>query len=161
MFYSYNNLKSIRNDIILILILLLVSFGIIFSHKHISNKGDAIIVRFDDIQYMIPMNDLGYYCIGYRDAGDTADLFEISECFESEQSAIEYSSSFSDYNILKVSENGVSVIQASCPDKICVKTHIAEKEGDMIVCLPNRLTMIVKSSLNTDSRKGDIDAVTW
>ena len=43
------------------------------------------------------------------------------------------------YNIIKISNLQVDVIEADCPDQLCVETKSAQKKGDMIVCLPNKI----------------------
>ncbi|MBQ9392479.1 MAG: NusG domain II-containing protein [Oscillospiraceae bacterium] len=42
------------------------------------------------------------------------------------------------YNELVI-ENGVAdVVEAGCPDKICVMMHAIRYDGESIICLPNR-----------------------
>lgn len=48
-------------------------------------------------------------------------------------------------NILEVSENGVKVIEANCPDKLDVKFGEINKVGQSIICMPNRLVIQIKS----------------
>ena len=47
------------------------------------------------------------------------------------------------YNTVTVKDGKVFVSEASCPDKVCVKTGHAD-ELRSIVCLPNRLTVTVE-----------------
>ena len=51
-------------------------------------------------------------------------------------------------------DGGIAVTGASCPDKICVKRGFISGAQPPIVCLPNKLTVVV-----TGGGK-DIDAVT-
>lgn len=53
-------------------------------------------------------------------------------------------------NILEVDEEGVRVIEASCPDKLDVKFGKISRVGQSIVCLPNRLVIEVKSDRNNE-----------
>lgn len=49
-------------------------------------------------------------------------------------------------NIIKI-ENGEAVmIDADCPDHICIKEGKIRKEGQCITCLPNKLTVTVHSA---------------
>lgn len=46
------------------------------------------------------------------------------------------------HNTLLVTNKGISVSHADCPDQICVKSKPIEKENRVIACLPNK--MIIK-----------------
>lgn len=48
------------------------------------------------------------------------------------------------YNLLEIGDEKVSVIEASCPDKIDVKQGYIENIGETIVCLPNKLVVEIK-----------------
>ena len=50
-----------------------------------------------------------------------------------------------DGDVLLVIKNGKVFIQYSdCPDKICEKTGQIHRAGERIVCLPNKLTVIIR-----------------
>lgn len=53
-------------------------------------------------------------------------------------------------NILEVSEDGIRVIEANCPDKLDVKFGRIDKVGQAIICIPNRLVIQIKSRQNND-----------
>ena len=42
------------------------------------------------------------------------------------------------YNILVIKDGMADVIEASCPDKICVNERAINKTGETITCLPNK-----------------------
>lgn len=42
-------------------------------------------------------------------------------------------------NIVKISDKCVVMTEANCPDQICVKHKAIQKDGEMIVCLPNQV----------------------
>ena len=44
------------------------------------------------------------------------------------------------YNLLRVENGTVRVVEASCPDKDCLRQG-AKNSGTPIICLPNRLTI--------------------
>jgi hypothetical protein len=46
-------------------------------------------------------------------------------------------------NVLHIENGKAWVTDASCPDKICEKQGQISAEGQMIVCLPNRLTVSI------------------
>lgn len=49
------------------------------------------------------------------------------------------------YNILEIGDGEVKIIDASCLDKICIKQGSISEIGQLLVCLPNRLVVEVKS----------------
>ncbi len=44
----------------------------------------------------------------------------------------------------EVSGGKVRMISSDCPDKVCVKTGRVSREGEVIVCLPNRVILKVE-----------------
>ncbi len=50
-------------------------------------------------------------------------------------------------NICRIENGEVSMIEADCPDQICVKTKAITASGGSIVCLPNKVILqIIDSS---------------
>lgn len=49
-------------------------------------------------------------------------------------------------NVIKIHDNGVEMISADCPDKVCVKTGFIDKTGESIVCLPNKISIKIVSN---------------
>ena len=49
-------------------------------------------------------------------------------------------------NTVQISGGAISVTEASCPDKVCVSTGAISHGAVPIICLPNRLEIIVKSA---------------
>ena len=47
-------------------------------------------------------------------------------------------------NIIRIEDETIAVIDADCPDHVCVKTGKATKKGDVIACLPHKLLIEVK-----------------
>lgn len=61
-----------------------------------------------------------------------------------------------DTNVCEIADGEVRMIEADCPDQICVKTNAITQQGGTIICLPNRVFLEV-------IRSGDFetpDAVT-
>lgn len=48
-------------------------------------------------------------------------------------------------NIVTVKNGAVSVSQADCPDRICTRHRPIRLAGEVIVCLPHRLTVTVEA----------------
>ncbi len=58
--------------------------------------------------------------------------------------------------VIEIKDKKVRMSEASCPNKLCIKEGWISK--GVIVCLPNRILVIVGSSFNNAEK--DIDAVT-
>lgn len=57
-------------------------------------------------------------------------------------------------NILKIENGQAAMIDASCPDLLCVHQKSIKYQGETIVCLPNKIVIEIKSD-----KKSNIDAV--
>ena len=58
-------------------------------------------------------------------------------------------------NTLLIENGKVDMIDANCPDKLCVHQKAISANGESIICLPNKVVVTIKSK--TDS---EYDAVT-
>lgn len=56
--------------------------------------------------------------------------------------------------IFTVGEDGISVSESGCPDKICMRTGKISRAGEAIICVPNRTAVTVKSG--TDESGVDV-----
>ncbi len=59
------------------------------------------------------------------------------------------------YNKLEIQNGKVRVVEASCPDQLDVKQGFIKNVGEVIVCLPNRMVVEIKSEKNLED---NIDA---
>lgn len=73
----------------------------------------------------------------------------------------EYSVIDSSVEMMRVSvKNGiVDVTYANCPDKLCQHQMPISRSNETIVCLPNKIVVIVENKKN--DLAGDVDAVTY
>lgn len=53
------------------------------------------------------------------------------------------------YDLLRISNYGIEVVESDCPEKICMTYGFIDKVGEMIICLPNR--MVVEIVGDSDS----------
>lgn len=82
------------------------------------------------------------------------ELFKTVELTGEEQT-IEIKTEFG-YNILKVHDYGIEMIDADCADKVCLSFGFIERNGGTIVCLPHKLLVEIEGN----SGEGDeLDAV--
>lgn len=44
-------------------------------------------------------------------------------------------------NTIKLYDEGANIIDANCPDEICVEDGFIDKPGEILVCLPNKVVI--------------------
>jgi hypothetical protein len=59
---------------------------------------------------------------------------------------LENISNIDSYNVMIVENNTVNIIDADCPDKICVNHSTIENVGETIICLPHKLVVEIKEN---------------
>ena len=79
----------------------------------------------------------------------TVDLQNVPEPYE-----FEVISPNGGYNTVRVEYGKIGIVHASCPDQICVKQGFIANGVLPVVCLPNRLSVVITDDSN------DLDAVT-
>lgn len=77
----------------------------------------------------------------------TIDLSDVSEPYE-----FEITDENGGYNRIRVETGSIAVIEADCPDKVCVNQGSIKNSARPIVCLPHKLSITI-----TDKNDG-IDA---
>lgn len=116
--------KQFKNDIILVAVILVIAAIGLLAFLLLSKGGAKAVVTVDGEE--VAVYDLSY---------DTEEII--------------YSAN-GGYNKIVVKDGKVSVESASCPDLICVSHHAISREGETIVCLPNKLVVSIESSDNGD-----------
>jgi hypothetical protein len=120
--------KKIRNDVILLVSVVLVALGMLLT-VHLTRKNGSYVAVLQ--------------------GGKEVSRYSL---LENNRIEIRSSENKEHLNILVV-ENGRAFIEdASCPDKICVKHRKISKVGESIVCLPNRVVLRIVSDAG-----GDVD----
>lgn len=54
-------------------------------------------------------------------------------------------------NIIKISKGYAQIVDADCPDKICIKDGAISRPGQSLVCLPNRVVVEIKGIKNQET----------
>ena len=106
-----------RNDIILLVSILLVcALALCALFLALSGTGDTVVVTVDGEEYArLPLNTDTELLITTEDGS----------------------------NLLVIKDKEAYIKEASCPDKICVRTGKAS-ELRSIVCLPNRVSVSIE-----------------
>lgn len=116
--------RKIRNDIIFIAALVLISALVGLGFYFFRTGGDAVRVTVD---------------------GELYGEFSLDE-----DRTVEIASS-GGYNVLVIKNGEAYVESASCPDGICAAHKPISRDGESIVCLPNKVVITARA-------KGDGDA---
>ena len=119
--------RFLRNDIILIVSVIVVAvIGLIYLFCF-RQTGDNVKVTVDGKLY-------GVYSVNE----DTRVLIKTGDNDQQ-------------YNLLIIKNGRAYVKDASCPDGICSSHSKIYRDGESIVCLPNRVVITVVSSSNDDA----------
>ena len=121
-----------RNDVILIVSLLIVSAVAIVYLLFFRKGGDSVKVMVD---------------------GEIFGTYSLNENVYEEIITGEKSQNI---NRFEIKDGKVSMLFASCPDGICVAHRPVFRDGESIVCLPNRVVITVVS--DDDKNAPDIIA---
>ena len=105
-----------RNDILLIIVLIIISM-LPLTFK--SSYNDSAVIRIK---------------------GEVVEKISLDK-----DTTIKISNS-NGYNLIKVSKGTISIIEADCPDKICVKSGKIKKPGEIIACVPHNLIIEIGSN---------------
>lgn len=106
--------KKLRNDLILILALLLLAGALFLVYGAKKTQGARVVVRVDGVETA----EYSLYANGtYELNGGT--------------------------NILVIEDGYAWLEEANCPDKLCVNQGRISFNGQVITCLPNKLTVTV------------------
>ena len=121
------NYKLKKNDVVLIIIIVAVAVLAFLLHNVIGGKGAS--------------------CVTVKVNGEIQGVYSLAE-----EQEIEINGG----TIILVIKNGkADMIEADCPDKLCVNQKAVSKNNENIICLPNKVIVEVDSSENSE-----FDAVT-
>lgn len=118
---------SLRNDIILITAVILAAVIGLLYLNFFRSPGNTVTVTVDGEIY-------GVYSLSENIAEDI---------YSGENNE--------NYNCLVISDGKASMETASCPDGICVSHKSIYRDGESIVCLPNRVVVTVSLDGSSDS----------
>ena len=110
--------KRWKNDILLILTLLLLACAVWGTLRFAEKQGAEAVVSIDgEIVARLPLR---------------------------EDAAMTFSPDSADSNTVVVEKGRACVLEANCPDRICIRQGWIQYEGDSIVCLPHKLVVTVR-----------------
>ena len=115
-------MKMMKNkNLFYIIIVMVFSILAVLLYAALANMGGTMaVISLDGEEY------------------ERIDLSRVEEAYE-----MEIKSSYGS-NVVHVEPGRISITHASCPDKICVRQGAISGAGIPIVCLPNRLVVLIE-----------------
>ena len=108
--------RKLKFDLILVAVCLFVSLAVFLAVTLLKKPGATVVVTVGGEEY-------GRYS-----------LFENRE---------EIINTKNGKNILIIKDGKADMTDATCPDGLCVRQRAVSKNGETIVCLPNKVTVTV------------------
>lgn len=109
-------MKMKKNDWILILVILCVAGVSLILYKKFGQMGAGqVVIKVD---------------------GEIERTYNLSETVEVH---------IGETNVLRIADGEVKMIQANCPDQICVNHKSISKNKESIICLPNKVIVEITS----------------
>lgn len=137
--------RKLRNEIILITVVIVIAVTVVVVQNMNKSKGDKVILNIDGekIGEHMLYKDM-YIAVDIDNKKDITISDNELDKKEIEQYMLECD------NIIRIYKGKVSVIEANCRDKICVKHKQIEYKGENIICLPHNLIVTVDSDEEND-----------
>lgn len=116
-----------KNDIILIAVIVVLALaafgGISLYSANSTREAEAVVILDGEEQGRYPLSQ------------DTTVKIDLAD---------------GSYNILEIKDGKADIIEATCPDKICVEHRPVSKRGESLVCLPNQVVVEIENGEETE-----------
>lgn len=126
---------KLKGDLILIVVIVLIGLGVLVYNQIAvpkSSPGRTVVVEID---------------------GEAISEFDLSADLAPHRIETKYG-----YNVLEIDGGQVRVVDADCPDRLCVHTGWRQHAGQVIVCLPHYFVVRVVGDSDDD---GNLDGFTY
>lgn len=110
-----------KRDFILIGTIIAIALVLLLATKLMQEEGAGVVVRLDGVE-------IGRYSL------DVDGTYELN----------------GGSNVLVIKNGAAYLSEADCPDHLCVKQGKISKTGQVITCLPNKLTVSVYGAEEND-----------
>lgn len=117
-----------KNDMIMIGVIVILAVAVIAFMNFTKKEGSKVVITVGgEIYDTLYLNEDTSYTVKLEDGS---------------------------YNTFEIKDGDVDMVDASCPDKICVKHRSIHYNNDTIVCLPNKVVLEV-----TEAEDSGVDAI--
>ena len=98
-------------------------------------KGDFVVIA------VVVFVAIGIWAFFFgEEAATRVDIFCDGKLAYTSSVAIPFETEVAGCNV-SLSDGKVRVVSSTCPDKVCVRTGEISKTGEIIVCVPNRVSV--------------------
>jgi len=112
---NYRRVNMKKNDIFLLSGIILLIGIAFFLMQFFKSEGSRVLITIDGIEDKVfDLSEDAIYKIQHEDGH---------------------------WNTLEIKDGNVSMIDASCPDKLCVKHRSIHYNNETITCLPNKVVL--------------------
>lgn len=105
---------------IIIILLAISTAGVLIYKNHMGSSNRIALIKQD---------------------GKLIKTINLNTVKNSQELTIKYKEN--DFNKVKIEKGRICIMDANCPDKICVKKGWISEPGENIVCLPHRLIISI------------------
>ena len=127
------DMKRVRNDCILILIVVLLAGGFWFVQYINSMQAEAVLRIYQN--------------------GELRGEYDLSQPKTLPVKEEDYG-----YNLVMIEDGTVRITDADCPDQLCMKQRSISKNGESIICLPHKLVVSLTGYSAPDGQD-DLDVI--
>lgn len=113
-----------KNDIILVIVIMVLCLGCVLLLQLTKKEGSKVVVTVD---------------------GEVYATYDLDE-----NKSFTVKGENGEINTFQIKDEKVDMIDASCPDKLCVKQNPIHYNHETIVCLPNKVVIEVIGSDESD-----------
>lgn len=119
-----------RKDFLVMGVVLCCALGIFLVNRALSAPGAWVVVSVE---------------------GQEVERYSLSESLE-----LVVRGAYGGQNRLLIQGGAASVLEADCPDGLCVRQKAVSRRGESIICIPHRLVVTVESG-----EEGELDGVAF
>ncbi|PRR78130.1 hypothetical protein CLLI_18940 [Clostridium liquoris] len=127
--------KGDKVILIVILVVIILGFSGTFIYKNYMKSSDKIAVIKQD--------------------GNVLKRINLTKLTSSTEMTIKTKNGH--FNKIVIEKDKIRILDADCPDKVCVKTGTISQPGDSIVCLPHKLIITIEG----DKTHSEVDATAY
>ncbi len=128
--------EKLKHDIVFLSVIILVAF-LIWTGYRLANQGSGrmvIVIQDGEVVGIYPLSEEKIAIISYEE---------------------------NEYNLLQISGGSAYMLEADCPDQICVNHTPVSRNGESIICLPHKLVVQISSEAEASEEGGGVDALTY
>lgn len=102
--------------------------------------GIVVISSIGVLAYMYLAKG-GHHIAEIKQDGKVIRTIDLDSIASAEDIRVSYGN---DYNVVRVEKGKIRIIDADCPDKLCVKTGWITEPGQSVICLPHKLIIKIQ-----------------